>query len=176
MWFQVLCGGGGDLIFFSILDSRLYKTSRLKMTPWALWSSDGYFFTILCHFLDQTINWIICRQIYNEYNSNFVPLIRVIDSFHSGTVSDRRKLSCYYCPFAPPELTCGKDDHLDSIWQLSFALLPMCDYIVMQGYLICSSCLEAVSASCGPFSVRAAGRGCQLCRDALGAPLPSRAH
>ena len=36
MWFQVLCGGGGDLIFFGILDSRLYKTSRLKMTPWAL--------------------------------------------------------------------------------------------------------------------------------------------
>lgn len=55
-------------------------------------------------------------------------------------------------------------------------ILAKCDYTLMQGYLICSSCLQAVNASCGPFSVRAGGRGCQFCRDALGASLPPHAH
>lgn len=55
-------------------------------------------------------------------------------------------------------------------------LLPTCDYIRMQGYLVCSSCLQAMSASCGPFSVWAGGWSCQLCRDALGTSLPPRAH
>lgn len=69
---------------------------------------------------------------------------------------------------APPNC-----DQSYSPWQLS---LPTCNHILMRGYLICSSRFSATSPSCGPFGVRAGGRGCQFCRDALGAPLPPRAH
>ena len=51
----------------------------------------------------------------------------------------------------------------------------MCDCTLIRSYLIFSSCLRAMRASCGPFRVGTGRRGCQLCRDALGAPFPPRA-
>lgn len=93
---------------------------------------------------------------------------------------DRRKLVCCYYSFARPELTCGKVAPLQGspLFYLPAELhfLFTCEHVMIPSYLICSSCLLAVCASCGPFRVRAGGWGCQFCRDALGASLPPRAR
>lgn len=83
-------------------------------------------------------------------------------------------LAWYHHSFATPKLTTVGSPLFLLSAELHF--LPTCDCTLIQSYLIFSSCLCAVCASCGPFRVGTGRRGCQLCRDALGASLPPRAR
>lgn len=104
-------------------------------------------------------------------------IIKVV-SWSPKTESVDSTVVCCLLFFIVPELTWVNAGNagITSSLTASRASLPLQTWLQYdQSYLIDSSSLLAVRASCGPLSVRAAGRRCQFCRDALGASLSPRA-